>query len=127
MALTTLHFTISALIAYPLVSLMEYVIHRHFMHKSTLARILGAKYFADTFQNHALVHHAKCYAIFDSEKDKCAEIDIRVRPLTLLTVIVLPCTVALAIDPITSTVLAIVAILNGSIWSEIHEEMHRPR
>src|SRR3981189_1753878 len=100
MALTALHVTISALVAYPVLSLMEYVIHRHFMHKRTLARILRAKYFADTFRNHALVHHAKCYAIFDREKNKCAEIDIRVRPLTLLTVIVLPCTVALAVDPI---------------------------
>jgi sterol desaturase/sphingolipid hydroxylase (fatty acid hydroxylase superfamily) len=127
MALTALHVTISALVAYPVLSLMEYVIHRHFMHKRTLARILRAKYFADTFRNHALVHHAKCYAIFDREKNKCAEIDIRVRPLTLLTVIVLPCTVALAVDPITSIVLAVVAILNGSIWSEIHDEMHRPK
>jgi hypothetical protein len=127
MALTTLHVTISALVAYPVLSLTEYVIHRHFMHRRTLARVLRTKYLADTFRNHAIVHHAKCYAVFDSEKDKCGEIDIRVQPITLLTVIALPCTVTLAIDPITSMIFAVGGIVNGSLWSEIHSEMHRPR
>jgi sterol desaturase/sphingolipid hydroxylase (fatty acid hydroxylase superfamily) len=61
------------------------------------------------------------------EINKCAAIDIRVRPLTLLTVIVVPCTFALAFEPTTAIVFAVIAILNASIWSEIHDEMHRPR
>jgi Fatty acid hydroxylase superfamily len=125
--MTTLHVAVSMTVSYLILSLMEYLIHRYLMHRRRLATIFRTKYFLDTFRDHAIVHHAKCYAIFDSETDKCGEVDIRVRPITLLVVIVLPCAVTLAIDPITAIVLAVLAVVNGSIWSEIHAEMHRPR
>jgi sterol desaturase/sphingolipid hydroxylase (fatty acid hydroxylase superfamily) len=79
------------------------------------------------FRNHAIIHHGRCYAIFNEEKSDCPEIDVRVKPLTMLTVIVPPCLLILFIDPIASLVLFAGGIINGTLWSEIHDEMHRPK
>jgi Fatty acid hydroxylase superfamily len=124
--MTILHFAISAGLAYPVLSLMEYIIHRHLMHKNASAKFLQNSYLADTFRNHAIIHHGRCYAIFDEEKSSCAEIDIRVKPLTMLTVMALPCLSIFFLDPIASLVLFAGGIINGTLWSEIHDEMHRP-
>ena len=121
------HLAISIFLAYSMLSLMEYTIHRHLMHKGAFAKFLQSTYLIDTFTDHALVHHARCYAVFDEESRPCASINIRVRPLTTLIVMALPCLFVFLIDPITAFVLFVGAILNGAVWSEIHQEMHRPR
>jgi sterol desaturase/sphingolipid hydroxylase (fatty acid hydroxylase superfamily) len=110
-----------------MLSLMEYTIHRHLMHKVAFAKFLENRYLVDTFRDHAIVHHARCYAVFDEESGPCASINIRVKPLTTLTVTALPCLLVFLIDPTTALVLFTGAVLNGAVWSEIHEEMHRPR
>jgi len=122
-----LHFAISVGLAYPVLSLMEYILHRYLMHRNTAAKFLQNSYLADTFRNHAIIHHGKCYAIFNEEKGDCAEIDVRVKPRTMLTVMVPPCLSILFFDPIASLVLFTGGIINGTLWSEIHDEMHRPR
>jgi hypothetical protein len=121
------HLGISTFVAYSMLSLMEYTIHRYLMHKSNFAKFLQNRYLAETFRDHAIIHHARCYAVFDKESRSCARINIRIEPLTTLTVMALPCLLVLLLDPITSLVLFVGAILNGVVWSEIHEEMHRPR
>jgi hypothetical protein len=126
-AMVIVHLTISASVAYSVLSLMEYTIHRHLMHKFSFAKFLGNRYLVDTFRDHAIVHHARCYAVFDEESGPCASINIRVQPLTTLTVIALPCLLVFLVDPITAFVLFIGAVLNGAAWSAVHEEMHRPR
>jgi hypothetical protein len=123
----TLHFAVVVGLAYPVLSLMEYMIHRYLMHKNGLARFLQIGYLADTFRDHAIIHHGKCCATFNEEKGTCAEIDIRVRPVTMLLVMSLPCLSILFFDPVASLVLFAGGIINGTLWSEIHEEMHRPR
>ena len=65
--------------------------------------------------------------LFLIAKGTCAEINIKVRPVSSLAAIALPCAVTLSIDPITSLMLFAGAIVNGSIWSQFHSEMHRPR
>jgi len=60
---TVLHVAIRILVAYPILSLMEYLIHRVLKHKRAVARIFRNKYFADTFREHAIVHHVRCYAV----------------------------------------------------------------
>jgi hypothetical protein len=125
--MTILHFAISAGLAYPVLSLMEYVIHRHLMHKNAPAKFLQNNYLADTFRNHAIIHHGRCYAIFDEEKSSCAEIDIRVKPLTMLVVMAPSCLSIFFLDPIASLLLFAGGIINGTLWSEIHDEMHRPK
>jgi hypothetical protein len=122
-----LHFAILLGLAYPVLSLMEYIIHRYLMHRNTSAKFLQNDYLAHTFRNHAIIHHGRCYAIFNEEKSNCAAIDIRVRPLTILTVMTLPCLSILFLDPAASFVLFTGGIINGTLWSEIHDEMHRPR
>jgi hypothetical protein len=106
---------------------MEYAIHRYLMHKSNFAKFLQNRYLADTFRDHAIIHHARCYAVFDEEERSCATINIKVQSFTTLTVMALPCLLVFLIDPTTSLLLFVGAILNGAVWSEIHEEMHRPK
>jgi hypothetical protein len=125
--MTILHFAISVGLAYPVLSLMEYIIHRHLMHKITLAKFLKSNYLGVAFRNHAIIHHNRCYTIFNEEKSSCAEIDIRVKPLTMLTVMAIPCLSIFFFDPIASLVLFAGGIINGTLWSEIHDEMHRPK
>src|SRR5215472_7338643 len=124
--MTILHVAISAGLAYPVLSLMEYVIHRHLMHKNSVGKFFQKNYLASTFRNHAIIHHSRCYAIFDEEKRSCGEIDIRVKPLTMLVVLVPPCFLIFLVDPVASLVLFAGGIINGTLWSEIHDEMHRP-
>jgi sterol desaturase/sphingolipid hydroxylase (fatty acid hydroxylase superfamily) len=124
--MTILHLAISTLLAYPILSLMEYMIHRHLMHRNSCAKLLQNRHLANAFRDHALIHHARCYAVFDKEKGSCAAINIRVKPLTML-IVTLPCLLAFLLDPITSLVLIVGAIANGAVWSQIHDEMHRPR
>lgn len=124
--MVVLHFVVSALFVYPVLSLMEYIIHRHLMHRNTLARLLHNSYLASTFRDHAIIHHARCYALFDREKGICAEINIRIKPFTSLTVMALPSLAILLLDPITSVVFFAGGIANAALWSEIHDEMHRP-
>lgn len=121
------HLAISIFIAYFVLSLIEYAIHRHLMHKNTLAKFLQIRYLAHTFRDHAIIHHARCYAVFDGESRACAAINIRVQPLTTLTVMAVPCLLVFLIDPLTALAIFLGAILNGIVWSEIHQEMHRPR
>jgi hypothetical protein len=127
MTMVVLHFTISMLVAYPALSLMEYIIHRHLMHRNALAKFLQNGYLASTFRDHAIIHHARCYALFDKERKSCAAINITVKPLTSLTVMALPCLSMLLLDPITALVLFAGGMANGALWSKIHDEMHRPR
>jgi hypothetical protein len=103
------------------------MIHRHLMHKNVLAKFLHIAYLASTFRDHAIIHHARCYAVFDKERKACSAINIRVKPITSTLVIAPLCCLLLLLDPITSLVFFLTAIVSGMLWSEIHDEMHRPR
>jgi hypothetical protein len=120
------HILLSVLIAYPVLSLIEYMIHRHLMHRPTAAKIFGSKYLLETFREHAVIHHHDCYAVFDREPDPCATTNIKIWPGTSLMVIAAPCLVTLPVDALTAFVFLIGALMNGWIWSAIHSEMHRP-
>ena len=95
---TAEHILLSVLIAYPVLSLIEYMIHRHLMHRPTMAKIFGSKYLLETFREHAVIHHRNCYAVFDREPDPCATTNIKIWPGTSLMVIAAPCLVALPVD-----------------------------
>jgi hypothetical protein len=125
--MTALHLLVSTLIAYPLLSLIEYLIHRYLMHKRTVIWLSKGGYLAEVFRNHAITHHARCYMLLNSDSGKCATINITVQPLTSLLVIALPCVMMFAIDPTTSVVLLVGGLVSGCIWSVIHSEMHRPK
>jgi hypothetical protein len=49
MSKDVLHAIFSMAIAYPMLSLFEYSIHRHLMHSPRLARALKNKYLWETF------------------------------------------------------------------------------
>jgi hypothetical protein len=121
-----LHAMVSAAIAYPIVSLIEYLVHRHVMHSPRLARALKSKYLWETFWQHAATHHRQCYDVFNHDDRPCADVNIVIKPVTSLAVAVLPCMVMLTIDPLTSAILLMGAMINGAVWSRVHAEMHRP-
>jgi hypothetical protein len=118
------HIIVSSLIAYPILSLMEYMVHRHLMHKKAPGDISQNGFLSETFYDHAITHHGRCYAVFDREEGSCAGVNI---PITSLMAMVVPCLIVYAIDPKTSAVLLIGALVGGRVWSEIHSEMHRPK
>jgi hypothetical protein len=122
-----IHVTISVVVAYPILSLIEYLIHRNIMHKPKMARALKSSFLWETFREHAVEHHNMCYDVFNNEKGSCGTVNIRIKLPTLALVISLPCLIAAQIDDITCLVLFIGALANSVIWSAIHSEMHQPR
>jgi len=120
------HVFLSLLIAYPILSLIEYLIHRHLMHRRTIAETFNSRYLFETFQEHAVLHHHSCYAVFDREPDMCAATNIKIWPGTTLMVIAAPCLTILPVDVLTALVFLCGALINSRMWSAIHSEMHRP-
>lgn len=121
------HLIFSSLASYSILSLLEYATHRYIMHKPTLSRILGTRLLLNAFVNHAVLHHKKCYAIFDRETGPCGLMNIGIKLSTSLLLIALPCLLVFAIDPLTSFVLLIGGPIHSWIWSDVHLEMHSSR
>jgi Fatty acid hydroxylase superfamily len=122
----TQHVIVSAAISYPILSLVEYLVHRHIMHSPRLARALKSKYIWETFWEHAATHHRQCYDVFDHDDRPCTAVNITVKPTTSLLIATVPCVIVLTVDPLTSIVLLMGAMINGAVWSRVHAEMHRP-
>ena len=121
------HVIFSTLASYSILSLLEYATHRFIMHKPTLSRILGTRLLSNAFVNHAVLHHKKCYAIFDRESGPCALMNIAIKQSTSILVYAPPCLVIFSIDPLTSLVLLLGGPAHSWIWSEVHLEMHSSR
>jgi hypothetical protein len=122
-----LHTLASVALTYSFLSLIEYLIHRHVMHRPKLAQLFNSTVLFGAFVDHAIVHHKKCYAIFDRESDSCALKNLTVKLSTAFSVIVLPCIAIFAFDRLTSFVVMCGALAHGRAWSAVHSEMHRPR
>jgi hypothetical protein len=121
------HVLASVLIAYAILSLIEYMFHRHLMHAPRLARMARSKYLLDTFAEHAQLHHHSCYEVFDREPGGCGAINIRIRSSSALLVVMLPALAVLLIDELTCLVMVVGAFVNCRVWSAFHAEMHHPR
>jgi hypothetical protein len=123
----SLHVIGSVVVAYPFMSLIEYMIHRYLMHGSKIARILNSEYLFDAYAEHAVEHHNRCYAVFDRETRACAVLNLTIKPSTSLAVALLPCLLVMPIDAVTAAVLVAGALANATIWGRIHSEMHQPK
>ena len=127
MAQLALHLTASVLVAYSLLSLMEYLIHRHVMHRPALARAFKNHKLREAFTNHAVLHHKACFAVFHHERDPCAIMNIAIDRSTSLLIVSLTCLLVFSVDALTSLLLLLGALAHSRLWSEVHAEMHRPQ
>ncbi len=123
------------------VSLMEYSIHCHLMHKmrfvTWLKRVFRSKprlrdwlvkYFLDVLTHHRDFHHIECYrTTFDHAEDKgCLKSINRGNVLNELVVMAPLWLPLLFLAPMGALILIAVVAAHAVIFSAFHEEMHSP-
>jgi sterol desaturase/sphingolipid hydroxylase (fatty acid hydroxylase superfamily) len=120
-----LHLVASASAAYVLISLVEYLTHRHLMHRPGWAARLHSRVLRQVFRDHAIVHHRRYYAIFNHEADAHGRtLNLTVKPSTGLAIVAPFCLAAYAIDPLTGALLLVATIMHTFAWSAVHTAMH---
>jgi len=112
-------------------SLVEWMVHRHLMHRRPLpAWCYRLAYFRATYENHAVLHHRRYYAIYDHEPDPAGrELNLRFTLSDLLlTNLGFAPLYALAAAWSWSAALGIAAMLLSYmfLWNALHTEMHIP-
>jgi hypothetical protein len=96
------------------------------MHKPLAARRIGSEYLWLTFVEHAVIHHKRCAFLFDQQSGLRCSVNIGIKPVTSISIVLVPCSLLASMDILTSFVLFVTAILHGVIWSRVHHEMHNP-
>jgi hypothetical protein len=94
------HFATSILV-YPILSLFEYALHRHLMHRPMLVKSLGGKYLWNTFWEHATIHHRRCYELFDHSEGECAFVNIQIKLSTTCIAAAMPFMIIIFFDYLT--------------------------
>lgn len=109
-----------------LMSLIEYVAHRWFMHNKHIGKI--AKFLYPIFEKHTLLHHRRFYRVFDSELDPAAKyINIKFDTASHIAG-ALPFAALfwwLVCPELAITFVTVVAI-HAQLWNHLHSEMHNP-
>lgn len=125
-----LHLLVSLVVAYVLLSQVEYWVHREPMHHMKLAKRSGSDFLRQLCFNHMARHHKKTYEHEPDEDgnydDEHHEDDKRWQiSLAGLIPNIIFCAVLWKIDPITSVTLFVMGTVYGIAWWEVHHEMHR--
>lgn len=118
-----LHLLVSALIAYAAISLVEYVVHRTFMHHMRTATRLGSNFLKQLCRNHMSLHHKKDYH-HTSAHDEQDDVRWQVSLAGFLPNVVI-CFALTCIDPISGATMFVVGTIYGIVWWTVHSEMHR--
>ncbi len=115
-----------------LFAFVEWWVHKRLMHAKPLPASWYARspYLASTFENHAVLHHRRYYAVYDHEPDpvgrhlnlRFALSDILGSNLLLLPVHALWWWLA----PIGSLALFTMLLAYFFLWNALHTEMHVP-
>lgn len=119
--------------SYAFVSLCEYQIHRHLMHRKRLPKWMyrRAPYFLSVFESHAVQHHKRYYAEFDYEPDpRGRELNLAITRGDTLTVLLTASPVfALAfwLSPLGGALFFAISVLHNPAWNFLHRRMHIPR
>ncbi|MBX9879579.1 MAG: sterol desaturase family protein [Candidatus Obscuribacterales bacterium] len=122
---TILHIAASMLVAYVLVSLIEYLVHRYPMHSPRLAKHFKNKYLEGAYKNHASLHHNHYYSVFDHEEDEFGrEVGIPVGVRNSVFVVGPFILLSWSIDPITGAAVLFFTALHNVAWTTIHRAMH---
>jgi hypothetical protein len=118
-----LHLLASVLVSYAVISLVEYVVHRTFMHHMRLASRFGSNFLKQLCRNHMSLHHKKGYK-HSSAHDEQDDVRWQVS-LAGFVPNVLICMALTYIDPITGVIMFCVGTIYGIVWWAVHNEMHR--
>ncbi len=118
-----LHLLVSALLSYAAISLVEYVVHRTFMHRMRLALRLRSHFLKQLCHNHMARHHKRNYrhsSAHDEQDDVRWQVSLAGLLPNLLIIVGLS-----SIDPLSAAVMFGVGTIYGIIWWAVHNEMHR--
>jgi hypothetical protein len=117
-------YALRIIVVYATISHVEYMAHRHLMHRMQLANFFRSRRLEEVFKEH-IEHHFKCYDVFNHEEGACGLLNLGVKSTTELTIVVVPGLIALYFDWITAVIFLVAALVHGVLWSAVHTEMHR--
>ncbi len=116
---------LSFIVAVLLMSLIEYIAHRWFMHSKRVGALPGLY---GIFDRHTHLHHKRFYRNFEYDADPAAKyINLDIPPsfvLVGLSPIWLP--LAMLVSVPVGLVFAGVFVGHAVLWTIIHTEMHEP-
>jgi hypothetical protein len=133
LAQLALHVLGTALVMIPVISLVEYVLHRHVMHRQRLPKLayklLPGLY--TQFHDHAVLHHGTYYKEFDYEPNavgRTHNICINLVNTLRISLVLSPLIVPLALFVSLASALTVVGmtLLHNRLWSLVHMQMHVP-
>jgi len=116
--------------SYVVVSLVEWLIHRHLMHRKRLPKWVYRRspYLLSVFEAHAVRHHHRYYAEFDYEPDPAGRdfnIDIKLGDTLAVLVAASPLfAVVFWISPLGGTIFFVISAAHNFAWNLVHREMH---
>lgn len=127
-----IHLIVWFCVSIVLLSFIEYVLHRDFMHRKVFSGRLHRRlpFLEEYFRIHAILHHTTYYRCFNYEPDpKGREIDIRLgfRTGFRLFITIIPLVFVLgSVEPAGGILFLCMAIGLMNLWGLVHQEMHIP-
>jgi len=118
--------------SYLLISLFEYLIHKHFMHQKRFTKGVYRflPYLVEVFESHAVRHHAKWYRKFDYEPDSVGReenLEILLIDIFAMLLLTMPAWATLMWFNLWGGIVFIsVFFIHRFLWNTIHRHMHIP-
>lgn len=118
--------------SYLLISLFEYLIHKHFMHQKRFSKGVYSflPYLVEVFESHAVRHHAKWYRKFDYEPDTAGReenLEILLIDVFAMLLLTMPAWATLMWFNLWGGITFIsVFFIHRFLWNTIHRQMHIP-
>lgn len=109
-----------------LMSFIEYVAHRWFMHNKHLGKIWKGLH--PIFEKHTMLHHRRFYRIFDDEPDPAAKyINLKFDTASHVAGALPLAALFWLISPALAITFLVVIALHAQLWNFLHSEMHIPK
>lgn len=127
-----LRLTMFLLLSYGIISFVEHIIHRYFMHMKWLPAAVyrACPFFNTTYEAHAVRHHKRWYRRFDYEPDPVGRLDNLAFTLSdslAMLISALPLWAPLIfLSPLGGCVFVASAIVHNRLWNLLHRQMHVP-
>ena len=127
-----LRLTMFLLLSYGIISFVEHIIHRYFMHKKWLPAAFYRAYpfFNTTYEAHAVRHHGRWYKRFDYEPDPFGRLDNVTFTLSdslAMLISALPIWAPLIfLSPFGGCVFVASTFVHNRLWNALHRQMHVP-
>ncbi|TKB58885.1 MAG: hypothetical protein E8D49_10890 [Nitrospira sp.] len=120
------------LLSYGIISFVEHIIHRYFMHMKWLPAAVYRAYpfFNTTYEAHAVRHHGRWYKRFDYEPDPVGRFDnltFKLSDSLAMLISTLPLWAPLIFfSPFGGCVFVASAFVHNRLWNALHRQMHIP-